>query len=144
MAHLYGLARLGRDAELRVIKSSGDTVADLSLAFSYGRKGEDGKKPTQWVNGSMWGKRAESLAPYLLKGGLVMVTLEDVHIEEYTKQDGSTASKLVGRVLDVQLAGGGDSDARSNSPLVQQAEPRKTAAKKAPSSFDDMDSDIPF
>jgi single-strand DNA-binding protein len=141
MAHLYGLARLGRDAELRVIKSSGDTVADLSLAFSYGRKGEDGKKPTQWVNGSMWGKRAESLAPYLLKGGLVMVTLEDVHIEEYTKQDGSTASKLVGRVLDVQLAGGGErEEAPKPAPAVQKSSP----AKKAPSSFDDMDSDIPF
>jgi single-strand DNA-binding protein len=142
MAHLYGLARLGRDCELRVIKSSGETVADLSLAFSYGRKGEDGKKPTQWVNGSMWGKRAERLAPYLLKGGLVMVTLEDVHIEEYTKQDGSTASKLVGRVLDVQLAGGGErEEAPKPVPPVQKAAP----AKKAASGWDDMDEEpIPF
>jgi single-strand DNA-binding protein len=140
MAHLYGLARLGRDAELRAL-NNGDTVADLSLAFTYGRKGDDGKRQTQWVSGSLWGKRAESLAPYLLKGGLVMVTLEDVHIEEYTKQDGSTASKLVGRVLDVQLAGGGDRDeVTKHVPAVQKAMP----AKKAPSSFDDMDSDIPF
>jgi single-strand DNA-binding protein len=105
MAHLYGLARLGRDAELRVL-NNGDTVADLSLAFTYGRKGDDGKRPTQWVSGSLWGKRAESLAPYLLKGGLVMVTLEDVNVQEFVKKDGTASAKLVGRVLDLQLAGG--------------------------------------
>lgn len=67
----YGLARLGRDAELRTT-GNGDTVATLALAFTRRVKGE---KLTQWVDGALWGKRAESLAPYLLKGGLVAVTL---------------------------------------------------------------------
>ena len=40
----FGLARLGRDAEIRTT-SQGESVATLALAFSYGRKGSDGKRP---------------------------------------------------------------------------------------------------
>ena len=68
MAMMIGLARLGRDAEIRTT-SQGDSVATLALAFSYGRKGSDGNRPTQWVDAALWGKRAEALAPYLTKGG---------------------------------------------------------------------------
>ena len=57
----FGLARIGRDVELRTTQS-GETVAGLSLAFSFGKKGADGKRPTQWVDASLWGKRAEALA----------------------------------------------------------------------------------
>ena len=81
MSKMIGLARLGRDAEVRTT-SQGESVATLALAFSYGRKGSDGKRPTQWVDGALWGKRAEALAPYLLKGGLVSVLLEEVHLEQ--------------------------------------------------------------
>ena len=43
---LTGLARIGKDAELRYTASN-EPVANLSLAFNYGRKGDDGKRPTQ-------------------------------------------------------------------------------------------------
>lgn len=138
----FGLARIGRDAEIRRT-ASGEAVASLSLAFSYGRKGEDGKRPTQWVDGALWGKRAEALAPYLLKGGLVVATLEDVHIETFRKQDGSEGMKLVGRVIDIELAGGGErqAEAQRQAPAARPA-PRQAAP--AGSGFDDMDDDVPF
>lgn len=134
----YGLARLGRDAELRNT-INGDTVATLALAFTRRVKGE---KLTQWVDGALWGKRAESLAPYLLKGGLVAVTLEDVHIETFTRQTGD-GHKLAGRVIDVELAGGGE---RTAAPAPRQAPAPRPAPATAPmgSGFDDLDSDIPF
>lgn len=135
----YGLARLGRDAELRTT-SNGDTVATLALAFTRRVKGE---KLTQWVDGALWGKRAESLAPYLLKGGLVAVTLEDVHIETFTSQKGD-GHKLAGRVIDVELAGGGE---RTAAPAPRQAPAPRPAPATAPmgSGFEDMDDDsIPF
>ena len=134
----YGLARLGRDAELRTT-GKGDTVATLALAFTRRVKGE---KLTQWVDGALWGKRAESLAPYLLKGGLVAVTLEDVHIETFTSQKGD-GHKLAGRVIDVELAGGGE---RTAAPAPRQAPAPRPAPATAPmgSGFDDLDSDIPF
>ena len=135
----FGLARLGRDAELRTT-SQGESVATLALAFSYGRKGSDGKRPTQWVDGALWGKRAEALAPYLLKGGLVSVLLEDVHIETYQGKNGE-ASKLVGRVVDVELAGGGE---RTASPARELRAPRPAPAPSVGGGFDEMSDDIPF
>lgn len=141
MAQLFGLARLGRDAEVR-FTTGGEPVASLSLAFSYGKKGEDGKRPTQWVDGALWGKRAEALAPYLLKGGLVAVTLEDVHIETYQGKNGE-GHKLAGRVVNVELAGGGDKQAAAPAPRQQRTAAPAPAAKSS-TGFDDMDDDIPF
>ena len=134
----FGLARLGRDAEIRTT-SNGEQVATLALAFSNGRKGSDGKRPTQWVDGALWGKRAEALAPYLLKGGLVSVSLEDVHVETFEGKNGP-GHKLAARVVDVELAGGGERTA-APAPAPRPA-PRPPAS--ASSGFDDMDSDIPF
>jgi single-strand DNA-binding protein len=135
----FGLARLGKDAELRHTPS-GDSVVNLALAFTYGAKGQDGKRPTQWVDATFWGKRAESLAPYLLKGGLVSITLDDVHIETYTSAKGD-GSKLVGKVLQIELAGGGQS---ASAPVQQRpaAQPaHRTAAKQ---DFVSEPDDIPF
>jgi single-strand DNA-binding protein len=143
MAQLFGLARLGRDAELRTT-TQGEHVAGLSLAFSYGRKGQDGKRPTQWVDGALWGKLAEALAPYLLKGSNISVTLDDVHIETFRKDDGTDGIKLVGRVSSIELAGGNQA---TQAPRPAAPAPRPALAPKAApagSGFDDIDSEIPF
>jgi single-strand DNA-binding protein len=133
----YGLARLGRDAEVRTTQS-GEQVASLSLAFTRRVKGE---KVTDWVDGALWGKRAEALAQYLTKGSLVVVTLDDVHIETYQGKNGE-GHKLVGRVTDVELAGGGERQAANPNPLPVGRQTKNT--KPAASSFDDPDSDVPF
>jgi len=131
---VFGLARIGRDVEIRHTQG-GEAVASLSLAFTYRNKGE---KATQWVEASLWGKRAEALAPYLMKGGLISVTIDDVHIETYQARD-KEGVKLVGRVADVELAGGKRDESPKPAP--------RPAAKPAPANsgdFSDMDSDIPF
>lgn len=145
----FGLARLGRNVEIRYMQN-GDAVANLALAFSYGRKGTDGKRPTQWVEASLWGKRAEALAPCLAKGGLVSVSLEEVHIETYQGRNGE-GHKLAARVVDIELAGdgerqGGQGQHQAAAPAPAARAPQRPAAPaSSPSSgFDDMDSDIPF
>ena len=135
----FGLARIGRDAELRKTQS-GESVLNLSLAFSYGRKGDDGRRPTQWVDATMWGKRAEALAPYLQKGGLVSVTLEEVRIETFTGKNGE-GHKLAARVVDIELAGGSKDSSKDGS--AAPAPPRATSAP-ASSGFQDVDDDVPF
>ena len=145
----FGLARLGRDAEIRTT-SQGESVATLALAFSYGRKGSDGNRPTQWVDAALWGKRAEALAPYLLKGGLVSVSLEDVHIETFDGKNGP-GHKLAARVVDVELA----SPKQAGAAPAQQQRPAPAprgddgaggppAGHPASSGFSGMDDDIPF
>lgn len=95
MATLAGLFTLGRDAETRVT-GSGTTVVQLAVAYNYGRKGDDGKKPSQWVRVAMFGKQAEALAPHLLKGKQVSLVIRDLHIATFQKQDGSTGTSLEG------------------------------------------------
>ena len=127
---MIGLARLGRDAEIR-FTNDGEPVASLSLAFEHGRKGQDGRRPTQWVEATLWGKRAESLAPYLLKGGAVVVTLDDPHVEEFQKRDGSTGTKLVGKVTALELAGK-PAQAEEAPPARPAPAPRAAAPRPAP------------
>lgn len=127
------LFRIGNDPQVRFTQK-GDAVLGLSLAYNYGRKGDDGKKPTQWVEGSLWGKQAEALAPYLAKGGLVVCSLDDVHIEEYEGKNGA-GHKLVGRIVGIEFAG---------SKQQEPAQASRNAMKaQAPADFDNSD-DIPF
>ena len=137
----FALARLGRDAEIRTT-SQGESVATLALAISYGRKGSDGNRPTQWVDAALWGKRAEALAPYLTKGGLVSVLLEDVHIETFEGKNGP-GHKLAARVVDVELASPKQASAAAPAPQRAPA-PRPAPAPSAGSGFDDMSDDVPF
>ena len=139
MAQLIGLARLGRDAELRSTQD-GTPVASLSLAMDY-RAGRE--KATQWVDGALYGKQADALAQYLVKGKLICVTLDDVHIEAFEKRDGTSGTKLVGRVSKLELAGGGREDGERTAPPAQRQAP-KPAPKSSASVFDDMPDDVPF
>ena len=139
MAQLIGLARLGRDAELRSTQD-GTPVASLSLAMDY-RAGRE--KATQWVDGALYGKQADALAQYLVKGKLICVTLDDVHIAEFEKRDGTSGMKLVGRVSKLELAGGGRDDGERTAPPAQR-QAQKPAPKASASGFDDMPDDVPF
>ena len=144
--HLIGMARLGRDAEVRYTPQ-GDAVANLSLCFNYGKADGQGQRPTTWVDAALWGERAEKLAQYLTKGGAHSFIVADVHMEEYEGRNGKGV-KLVGRVMDVTLGprqdGGSGGGQRSAAPAPAQRSQAPAPAPKAATGFDDMDDDIPF
>lgn len=155
MAQLYGLMRLGRDAEVRRTPG-GDAVVNLSLAYNYGQKGDDNNRPTQWVDAALWGQRAESLAPFLTKGSLHLFTLRDIHMEKYADKEGFDAYKLAATVADVELgpkgdgasnAGGGASTGQRR-PASGATSAQRPGGSSAPAGggtpADDMDDDIPF
>lgn len=102
---LIGNVRLGRDAELRHTQG-GTAVATLFGAYRYGRKGDDGKRPTQWVEATLWGAQAEAMADYLKKGEQFLLTLNEVHVQGYEKLDGTPGVKLMGTVRDIDFIGG--------------------------------------
>ncbi len=132
MAHMIGLMRLGRDVEVRYTQS-GDAVANLSLAFDYGKKGDDGKRPTTWIEAALWGKRADALAPHLLKGTLVSVVLGDPHIETYEGKNG-TGYKIKANVIELEFAGGGKD--RGEQPTQKESRPAHKSG--------DTEDDVPF
>lgn len=149
---LVGLGRLGRDIELRTLPS-GEFVGTLAIAWNAGKKGENGKRPSQWIKATLWGDLAQALAPHLHKGKQVSLVLGDVHTETFSKQDGTQGFGLVARVNDIELASSGQQPAtqQANQPAQPQQAPRAPAPRPAPqrppaggSGFDDMSDDIPF
>lgn len=149
MAQLIGVARLGRDAVLRYTPD-GTPVADLSLAFIYGRKDPNtNKRPTQWVKGALWGQRAESLASHLTKGSRFNVTLDDVHVQTFNKQDGTQGVALEGRILTIEFLDSPNQQQQTqqqSAPPPQQTPSQPQRNYQAPSmgGMADMDDDIPF
>ena len=166
-----GLFRIGRDAETRFLPD-GTAVCNVSLAFNYGKKGQDGNRPSQWIDASIFGQRAETLGPMLTKGSQHVFHLSDAHIETYRKADGSEGFKMAARVDDVELtdrrdAPGGQQPQRqaaqqqpqrqapqqgypsqrqgATQPQPQRQQPPQRQAQQPASGFDDMDDgEIPF
>lgn len=135
--------RIGRDAEVRYTQS-GDAVCSIPVAVDYGRKGQDGKKPTQWYEVTLWGKQAEGLAEYLTKGKQVFFTGTDLHIETFDKSDGTQGMKLVCRCSEIKFASDGQGQAtqpQRQQPQQQASRQTQRSQQAAPPDFDD---DLPF
>ena len=68
------IGNLGRDAEMRHTPS-GTAVSTLNLATTERWKDKDGEKQekTEWHRIIVWGKTAEALSQYLVKGKQILV-----------------------------------------------------------------------
>lgn len=141
MTQIIGAFRLGRDAEVRTTPS-GEHVCNLALAFNYGRKNDAGERPTQWVEAALWGKLAQAMQPYLVKGQQVYASLSDPHIEQYEGKNG-TGHKLVARVMEIELVGSRPQGTSAPQPAPRPAPAQKPAPQHG-GGFDDMADDIPF
>ncbi|OYD85042.1 single-stranded DNA-binding protein [Azospirillum brasilense] len=93
--------RLGADGELRSTQS-GEKVLGFRVANDVGF---GDRKTTQWVDCSIWGRRAEALAPHLTKGKAVVISGE-VTIREFEKRDGTRGAGLSVRVNEIDFTGG--------------------------------------
>lgn len=112
---------------------NGDPVCNFSIADSQGKE-----KPTIWWNCQLFGKRAETLSQYLLKGQAVTVT-GNVTKRTYTDKNGAEKVSTDIRVGDVALQGG----KKESEPRQEKSAPKKQAPRPA-SGFDDMEDDCPF
>lgn len=146
---LTKLVRIGRDAELKTT-ANGKSVIGLACVYDIGWG--DNKKG-QWIEVSIWGKQAEALAPYLLKGKQIVIYADDVELETYQKNDGTSGSKLKARAVNIDLTGSKQEGQASNQPqqvpMSKQAAPQQHQQQAAPpipqqdNSFDDS-LDVPF
>ena len=68
------IERLTKDPELRYIASTGNAVANFSIAVDRAFAGKDGQKQTDFFNIIVWGKQAENVANYLIKGSQVAIS----------------------------------------------------------------------
>lgn len=117
------LADLGHDPELRYT-AKGNAVLSLSLATHRNFKNADGelKKETHWHKATVWGKRAESCAKYLVKGSKVYVEGE-LQAKTYTDKEGITRKSAEILVNTVTFMGG-----TRREPTVSSPEPLEVSA----------------
>ncbi len=133
--------RLGRDSEVKYIPS-GTAVIEFSLAVDTGF---GDKKSSFWLKCAMFGDRGQKLSQYLLKGQQVIVSGE-FSPREYQAGDGTTKVSLELRVNAVELVGGKQDGGQREAPAPAPAPAARQQAPAArkPTTFDDMDDDIPF
>jgi len=142
--HVVLVGRLTRNAELKYT-NNGAAVSKFSIAINQRRKKDD-----QWVDEAhffdivLWGKSAESINQYLVKGKQVGV--EGQLRQNRWEQDGQARSKVEIFATNVMLLGSG-SGGGARSGAAAPAEGRggpgdlPDSGPSAPDSFED---DIPF
>ncbi len=130
------IGHLGSDAQVNNV--SGKTVININVAHSETWTGNDGVKnqKTVWVDCAYWTERT-AIAQYLKKGTQVYVE-GGIEAKTYQNRNGITESKLVCRVMSIQLLGSGNGSGGGNV-----AQP---AAQSQPvnSDISEPDQDLPF
>lgn len=91
---------VARDAEQRFM-ANGDSIVSFTVPVDSGF-GE--KKKTAWVRCNMFGKRGDSVFPYLKKGAQVGV-IGELSMNDWTNKDGITKTSPEVRVNELQLLG---------------------------------------
>ena len=119
--HVVLIGRLTRDVDLKYT-SSGTAVAKGSLAVNKRVKhGEQWVDKAGFFDFTLWGKQAESIAKYLVKGKQLAVTGE---LEQNTwEKDGQRHSKVEIKANDVQLLGGDKPNTAGHVDHARQAQP---------------------
>jgi single-strand DNA-binding protein len=139
------VGRLGRDAELKYTPS-GAAVSNFSIATSESWKDKNSgerKEKTEWHRIVIWGKTAENLSQYLLKGKQIYLEgkLETREWEDKEGHKRSTTEVKVGpfdRL--VLLSSRDDGGSRGSSARTESAPSNPSPNQGGPLT----DDDIPF
>ncbi|MDR3356337.1 MAG: single-stranded DNA-binding protein [Spirochaetaceae bacterium] len=103
--HVSLIGRLTRDAEYKLLPS-GQAVCNFSIAVNRRKKiGDNWEDEANYFDIVLWGKQADSLNRYLVKGK--QVGIEGELRQDRWQQDGQNRSKVVISAINVQLLGGG-------------------------------------
>ncbi len=138
--HVVLIGRLTRDAELKYT-NTGFAVSKLGIAVNRRKKSDAGwTEEVSYFDVVLWGKTAEALNQYLVKGKQIAV--EGELRQNRWEQDGQNRSKVEISANNIQLLGGGSGGGRGPS----QAGGGIPAGNTEPSftSEDNFEDDIPF
>ncbi|KAA3636392.1 MAG: single-stranded DNA-binding protein [Calditrichaeota bacterium] len=139
------IGRLGKDPELKYTQS-GKAFATFSLATSENWKGQDGQKQesTTWHNIVAWGRQAEVMKEYLVKGKQVYI---EGRIANRSYDDKEGNKKYISEVVvqSFQFIGdrGGSSSSSDDSSSYSQSPPADMPSGP-PASGGGGDDDLPF
>lgn len=134
------IGRLTRDAELKYT-NTGFAIGKLSLAVNYRIKKEDTwQDEVSFFNAVLFGKTAESIHQYLVKGK--QIGIQGTLRQNRWEQDGQPRSKVEVVINNIQLLGGRVPDQTQEISPSQVSQP--IPPHQEPPTADDFDDDIPF
>ncbi len=142
--HVVLVGRLTRDAEIKYT-NTGTAISKFSIAINRRRKIND--QWTEEVNFFdivLWGRQAESLTPYLVKGKQIGVQGE--LRQNRWEQDGQARSRVEISALNIQLLGGRPGAQSTPAPVsdTKSSEDEHGGGRDATPPDDGFDDDIPF
>ncbi len=138
------IGNLGKDAELRYT-ASGAPVVSARIATTDRFTDRDGQKreDTQWHDIVIWGKTAEAIHEYLVKGKQIYVEGR-LQTRKWTDKEGKDRYNTEVRADRVVLLGGGGSgEGRARGPRSSAGDVDGGAPDSAPIDAPN-DDDIPF
>ena len=135
------VGRLTRDVEMKY-SASGTAVARFSIANTQSRKdGENWVEEGHFFDAVMFGRRADALQRYLVKGKQIVILGRLQQDRWQDKQSGQNRSRVTIVVNDIQLVGG-----RSDGHQMPVASDPAMESSATPGAVPDntFDDDIPF
>ena len=140
MLSITACGRLVRDASIK-FTANGSPVLGFSVACDVGFG--DNKHPV-YLGCSLWGKRAESLDPYLKKGTPVTI-IGDADLRTW-EQGEKHGAEITVNIKEVVMHGSkGDNPQSAPPPAQGFRKPPPPAPKLGEAKMDDfVDSDLPF
>lgn len=133
--HVVLIGRLTQDAELKYTQN-GYAISSFSIAVNRSRKnGEQWVEEANFFEVSLFGKSAENLKPYLVKGK--QVAIDGELRQDRWESEGQKRSKVVIVANSVQLVGGNNgsngqsaggyaTSSNQSRPTYQQSVPQPT------------------
>lgn len=112
------IGRLTRNPELRFAPNTGNAVTRFNLAVNR-RKQKDKDQEADFINCVAFGKTAETIAQYLLKGNQIAVE-GNIRTGSYNAQDGSKRYTTDVIVESFEFIGNGKGQFNSNSNEINQ------------------------
>ncbi|TFG62003.1 MAG: single-stranded DNA-binding protein [Spirochaetales bacterium] len=138
------VGRLTRDAELKYT-TTGTAVSHLSIAVNRSRKtGDQWTDEVSYFDVTLWGKSAESLQQYLIKGKQIAV--EGELRQERWEKDGQKQSKVTINARNLQLLGGGSGGGGTGRPPQKQTGgySPEASSEEGADYHEKFEDDIPF
>ncbi len=138
------VGNLGRDAELR-FTAGGAAVSTLNLATTEVWNDKQGQKQekTEWHRIVLWGKQAESLQEYLVKGKQIYVEGR-LQTRQWDDKDGNKRYTTEIKADRITLLGGGGGGGRSGAVDRSSGAGYTAGAPDEPPTEPITDDDIPF
>ncbi|MDA1185389.1 MAG: single-stranded DNA-binding protein [Acidobacteria bacterium] len=138
------VGNLGRDAELRTT-AGGTAVSTLNLATTEVWNDKQGQRQekTEWHRIVLWGKQAESLQEYLVKGKQIYVEGR-LQTRQWDDKDGNKRYTTEIKADRITLLGGGGGGGRSGATDRSGSSGHSGGGPDEPPMEPITDDDIPF